>query len=79
MKDKLEKIGHKRAYYRLRFALWSFLVLLGILSLSAIPVGITYSVAMGAEAKKQENTSSVVETTEKGDKVMEGPSLRLAL
>lgn len=45
MKNKLEKTGHKRFYYRVRGVFHVFLFSLIGLSLLAVPVGITYHIA----------------------------------
>ncbi len=56
MVDKLEKNGHKRAYYRLKAALFIALIAIGITAIMAIPVGISYRLA--AETMKEGASSS---------------------
>ncbi len=58
MKNKLEKTGHGRAYYRARGFFGIFLFGIFFLSLAAIPVGITYTIA---EARAQEEASNKAE------------------
>lgn len=58
MKDKLEKTGHKKGYYRLKAALTIFVCSIGVAAAAAIPVGISYQV-QAAEEKKEEETSNV--------------------
>ena len=65
MKDKLEKTGHKKAYYRARTALGVFAFALASLSLAAIPVGITYQIA--ETQAKAENASSSLADCEKSE------------
>lgn len=59
MKDKLYKTGHKKAYYRIRFAARTTLLALALgLSVSA-PVLITYGVEQSrAEAAKEKESVS---------------------
>lgn len=57
MKDKLEKSGHKRGYYRKQLLLKASLIALGFFSLCAIPIGLSYRVAEVAHAEKYESTS----------------------
>ncbi len=61
MVDKLEKNGHKRAYYRLKAALFIALIAIGITAIMAIPVGISYRLA--AEAMKEGASSSSFSST----------------
>lgn len=75
MRDKLEKTGHKKAYYRARIALVSILAALGILSIGAIPVGITYSVALAAHAKGADSSQRQEESAAKES----APEMRLVL
>lgn len=56
MVDKLEKNGHKRAYYRLKAALFVALIALAVTAIMAIPVGISYRLA--AEGMKEGASSS---------------------
>lgn len=57
MKNKLEKTGHKRFYYRVRGVFHVFLFSLIGLSLLAVPVGITYHIAE-TKAQTIEHSSS---------------------
>lgn len=54
MKDKLEKTGHRRLYYRLRASCLLGLLFLSLAGAAAIPVGISYRLA---QAKAVEETS----------------------
>ncbi len=54
-KDKLEKTGHNKAYFRLRNLFLGFLITLGVLALGAIPVGISFKLA---EAQAAAESSS---------------------
>lgn len=56
MKDKLEKSGHKRGYYRKQFALKASLIALGFFSLCAIPIGLSYRVAEVTHAEQEETS-----------------------
>ena len=58
MKDKLEKTGHRRLYYRLRATCLLGLHFLSLAGAAAIPVGISYRLA---QAKAVEETSQVLE------------------
>lgn len=73
MKNKLEKTGHKKAYYKAKGFFGIFLFGVLGLSLAAIPVGITYriaeaqaeaaNVAKSDDSTKEEDSS---EAKEKG-------------
>lgn len=63
MKDKLEKSGHKRGYYRKQMLLKASLIVFGFFSLCAIPVGLSYRVAE-AHAEEYKNTSQVSSSQE---------------
>lgn len=56
MKDKLEKTGHKKFYYRVKTVFTVILFTLAVIALSAIPVGITFKLAE-AKAKAEPETS----------------------
>lgn len=58
MKDKLEKTGHRRLYYRLRASCLLGLLFLTLAGAAAIPVGISYRLA---QAKAVEETSKTRE------------------
>jgi hypothetical protein len=62
MKDKLEKTGHKKNYYVFKSAMIVFMVAIALTALAAIPIGITYRLAM-TEAKGKEETTSRVESS----------------
>ena len=63
MKDKLEKSGDKRGYYRKQMLLKASLIVFGFFSLCAIPVGLSYRVAE-AHAEEDKNTSQVSSSQE---------------
>ena len=73
MKNKLEKTGHKKAYYKAKGFFGIFLFGILGLSLAAIPVGITYRIAeaqaeaanvsQSEDSQKEEDSS---EAKEKG-------------
>lgn len=80
MKNKLEKTGHKKAYYKAKGFFGIFLFGVLGLSLAAIPVGITYriaeaqaeaaNVAKSDDSAKEEDSS---EAKEKGKNyILEG-------
>lgn len=56
MKDKIEKTGHKKWYYRTRLVLGVFLLGVCFVSLAAIPVGITYKIAENELRATQEHS-----------------------
>ncbi len=58
MKDKLEKTGHKKGYYRLRafFRVCFFAAL--VMAAAVTPVVVTYSIELKAEAETSEVKSS---------------------
>jgi hypothetical protein len=58
MKDKLEKTGHKKGYYRLKSLLSIFVCSIAITSAAAIPVGISFKLDAATE-HNDENTSIV--------------------
>ena len=64
MKDKLEKSGHRRLYYRLRATCLLGLLFLSLAGAAAIPVGISYRLA---QAKAVEETSERVEENEEDE------------
>jgi hypothetical protein len=64
MKDKLEKTGKTKAYYRLRFATKATLITLATFLLAAIPVGVSYKIAETAKAEENTESSSVVSSEE---------------
>ncbi len=61
MKDKLYKTGHKRAYYRFRFAARTTLIALALGLSASAPILITYGVeqSRAEAAKEKENVSEV--------------------
>ncbi len=68
MKNKLEKTGHKRIYYRMRGAFHVFLFSLIGLSLLAVPVGITYHIAeTKAQTIERSSSDSGLEDSQKSD------------
>jgi hypothetical protein len=60
MKDKLEKTGHKKGYYRLKSLLSIFVCSIAITAAAAIPVGISYKLDAATE-HNDEKTSVVTE------------------
>lgn len=65
MKDKLEKTGHKKHYYRLKTAVIALLFSLALGGVMAIPVGISYKIS---EAAAKQATSSSYHDDSEGDK-----------
>ena len=61
MKDKLVKTGHRKPYYRMRAALMAFLLLLGVGSVCATPVLVTYAVSHATYAQVEESSSAASE------------------
>lgn len=55
MKDKLEKNGHKKYYYRAKTALGIFLFVLAVAGVSSLPIVISYQVAE-AQAKAEDTS-----------------------
>ncbi len=64
MKDKLEKTGHKKLYYRAKTAMVCSLCLIAFCGLAAIPVGISYQLARAEAYEERQNVSSSVSTSE---------------
>ncbi len=60
MKDKLEKTGHRKRYYQFRHFVMAFLIALGALAVSAIPVGISIRLAEAEAAAAYVETSSSI-------------------
>ncbi len=54
MKDKLEKTGHKKLYYRAKSVFTASLIALGVLGVAAIPVGISYQLAQAKERELED-------------------------
>ena len=68
MKNKLEKTGHKRIYYRMRGAFHVFLFSLIGLSLLAVPVGITYHIAeTKAQTIERSSSDNGLENSQRSD------------
>jgi len=63
MKDRLERNGHKKAYYQLRLVLVIVLVLFGLLAIFAIPVGVSYGVATARAAEESSAPASSLEAS----------------
>ncbi len=63
MKDKLEKTGHKKGYYRLKAFVTFILFALAIMASGAIPVGISVKLAE-AEAEAETSQRSSPEETQ---------------
>lgn len=61
MKDKLEKTGHKKLYYRLKSALTVLMFSIALAAAAAIPVGISYR--LSAEKGEEEPASSYVSSS----------------
>lgn len=59
MKDKLEKTGHKKGFYRLKSLLSIFVCSIAITAAAAIPVGISFK--LDAATEHDEKTSVVTE------------------
>lgn len=75
MKDKLEKTGHRKRYYQLRYCVVAFLFGLTALAASAIPVGISIKLAEAeAQASEIDKTST---SSEEGTSEGEEPLLSL--
>jgi hypothetical protein len=62
MKDKLEKTGHKKFYYRLKSLFTVLMFSIAIAAVAAIPVGISYRLA-AAQAKGEDESSDSNPTT----------------
>jgi hypothetical protein len=60
MKDKLEKTGHTKSYYRIKNVLLTFVFALAVGAAAAIPVGISYHISTEeiAAAKAAEDSAS---------------------
>ena len=56
MKDKLEKTGHKRSFYKTRMFAVIFALIISLFALAAIPVGITYKLS-AAKGNNSQSTS----------------------
>ena len=63
MSDKLEKTGHKKAYYQVRTVFTMTMILLGAVLMAIIPIGVSYKLAQ-AKAQSETSHSSVVESEE---------------
>lgn len=59
MKDKLEKTGRNKGYYRKHLALKLSLITLSFVTICAIPIGVSYRIAEVAHAGKEETSSQV--------------------
>ncbi len=72
MKNKLEKTGHKRGYYKAKGFFGIFLFGILGLSLAAIPVGITYRIAEtqaeAANASQSEDSQKEEDSSEAEEK-----------
>ena len=64
MKDKLDKTGKTKTYYRLRFASKAAVVSLAMFLLAAIPVGVSYKIAETAKAEDNHDSSLTVTSSE---------------
>lgn len=66
MKDKLVKTGHRRSYYRFRSILIAGSFLLCGAAISAMPIAITYQMALSGGGAKADvgSESSLTQTTE---------------
>ncbi len=72
MKDKLEKTGHTRAYYRKKLAVKLSLFAFAFITVCTIPVGLSYRIAEMTHAEKEDNSnettsSQVVEDSKSAD------------
>lgn len=63
MKDKLEKTGKTKKYYRKHLMIKISLVALTFITACAVPIGVSYRVAEVANAKANE-TASLIEEVE---------------
>lgn len=66
MKDKLEKTGHKKGYYRFKGAMSLCAGVIGLSILAAVPIGIAYRAAiLQAEEEEisQRNADESVDST----------------
>lgn len=72
MKNKLEKTGHKKAYYKAKGFFGIFLFGILGLSLAAIPVGITYRIAEAqaeaAEASQSDDSKEEADSSKEEEK-----------
>ncbi len=57
MKDKLEKTGHTRAYYRKKLVIKLSLFAFAFVTVCAIPVGLSYRIAEMTHAAKEDNSN----------------------
>lgn len=65
MKDKLEKTGHKKGYYRLKSVLAITIFAVATAALAAIPVGISFKLSEAvAEENSRLDSSSIDEGEE---------------
>ena len=64
MKDKLVKTGHRKFYYRLQTTLVAFAFALVVVLFAAIPIAITYRLAV-ANAAAESSKNSTEENYEK--------------
>ena len=74
MKDKLEKTGHKKGYYMRRGFLKGLALGFALLTVAAIPIGISYKISVAKldepktvkhleETKKQQEEESIPEAS----------------
>lgn len=75
MKDKLEKTGKTRSYYRKHLAIKVSLIALSFLTICAIPIGISYKVADVANAAKDESSQVIEDSSIEIDSQEENASL----
>ncbi|MBP5216724.1 MAG: hypothetical protein J6038_02700 [Bacilli bacterium] len=59
MKDKLQKTNRKKAYYRIRAFGIAFLLALGVLALSSIPVIVSYTATISVSAAEEKPQAEI--------------------
>lgn len=75
MKDKLEKTGLTRSYFRKQLALKISLCAVAFVAICALPIGLSYRVAEVVKAEKietvssEENTSIVEEVSSSNEEI----------
>jgi hypothetical protein len=77
MKDKLVKTGHKRFFYRLQTTLVAFAFVLVVGLFAAIPIAITYRLAV-TNAAAEETSEKTPETPESSSSTNEESANQMA-
>lgn len=75
MKDKLEKTGKTRSYYRKHFAIKISLIAFSFLTICAIPIGVSYKIADVANAAQDESSKVIENSSSEESNVEENVSL----